>query len=76
LIDTPSFPGWESFDALIQHLKFARDHLQDSRRRRRYRPFFLKFAPKFAAHFAQLKIKVFGGGERAEALAWLVIVNQ
>ena len=27
MIDAPSFPGWESFAALIEHLKFVRrDH--------------------------------------------------
>ena len=26
LIEARSFPGWDSFGALIQHLKFLRDH--------------------------------------------------
>jgi len=26
LIDTPSFPGWDSFGALIEHIKFVREH--------------------------------------------------
>ena len=26
LIDAPSFPGWESFGALIGHIRFIRDH--------------------------------------------------
>ena len=77
LIDTPSFPGWESFAALIEHLKFVRDHHRKIRRVAAVTDSsFLKFAPKIAAHFAQPEIKVFGGGERAEALAWLDSGNQ
>ena len=26
LIEAPSFPGWDSFGALIEHLKFVYDH--------------------------------------------------
>lgn len=72
LIEAPSFPGWESFAALIEHFKFVRDHhrkigrvavvTDDS---------FLKVAPRIAAHFAHPQFEVFGAGEKARALAWL-----
>ena len=29
LISTESFPGWNSFGALISHLRFIKDHHQD-----------------------------------------------
>ena len=77
LIDASSFPGWESFAALIEHLKFVRDHHRKIRRVAAVtESSILKFAPKIAAHFAQPEIKVFGSGERAEALAWLESGNQ
>jgi len=72
LIDVPSFPGWESFGALVEHLKFVRDHhrkidrvaaVTDSK--------ILTIAPKIAQHFAHPEFKVFRSGERASALAWL-----
>ena len=72
LIEAPSFPGWESFGALIEHLKFAYDHhrnidrvaaLTDST--------FLKIAPRIAQHFAHPDIKVFPSGQRMTALVWL-----
>jgi hypothetical protein len=72
LIAAPSFPGWDSFGALIQHLKFVRDHhrkidrvaaVSDSQ--------FLKIGPRIAAHFAHPEIRVFASGERAQALVWL-----
>ncbi len=72
LLEAPSFPGWDSFGALIQHLKFLRDHhrridrvavVTDSQ--------FLKIGPRIAAHFVHPEIRVFASGERAQALAWL-----
>ena len=72
LIEARSFPGWDSFAALIGHLKFVRDHhrnidrvavVTDST--------FLKSAPKIAEHFAHPAIRVFACSEKASALAWL-----
>ena len=72
LIDAPSFPGWESFWALIGHIRFIRDHhrkidrvaaVTDST--------ILTIAPKIAEHFAHPEFKVFRSGERVSALAWL-----
>jgi hypothetical protein len=72
LIEAPSFPGWEDFGALIEHIRFVRDHhrkidrvaaVTDSK--------ILTIAPKIAEHFAHPEFKVFKAGERASALAWL-----
>jgi hypothetical protein len=72
LIDAPSFPGWESFGALVEHMKFVRDHhrkidrvaaVTDSK--------ILSIAPKIAEHFAHPEFKVFRSGGRASALGWL-----
>lgn len=72
LIDAPSFPGWDSFGALVEHIKFVRDHhrkigrvaaVSDSS--------FLKVAPRIASHFAQPEIKSFAAHEKPRALAWL-----
>lgn len=72
LVDAPSFPGWDSFGALIEHLKFVRDH---HRRIDRVAAVtdneFFKIAPRIAEHFAHPEIRVFGSAERAQALAWL-----
>ncbi len=65
-------PGWESFAALVQHLKFARDHhkrvsrvavLTDNS--------LLKIAPEIAAHFAHPEFRVFASGDRVGAVNWL-----
>jgi hypothetical protein len=72
LIEAKSFPGWETFGALIQHLTFVHDHhrkidriaaVTDSA--------FLSIAPKIAKHFVHPEIRVFASGERAKALTWL-----
>jgi SpoIIAA-like len=72
LLDVPSFPGWDSFGALVEHMKFVREHhrkigrvavVTDST--------ILSIAPKIAEHFAHPEFKVFKSEERADALAWL-----
>jgi SpoIIAA-like len=72
LIDVPSFPGWDSFGALIDDMKFVYDHhrkidrvahVMDSA--------FLKIVPKIAAHFTHSEIKIFGSEDKDRALAWL-----
>ena len=72
LIEAPSFPGWESFGALVGHLRFVRDHhrkiervavVTDSK--------ILALAPRIAEHFAHPQFKVFRGAERTSALLWL-----
>ena len=72
LIEARSFPGWDSFGALVEHMSFVRAHhrkiervavVTDST--------ILKIAPRIAEHFAHPEFKVFRSGEKANALAWL-----
>ena len=72
LIEAKSFPGWDSFGALIGHLKFVHDHhLSIDRVAAVTESTFLKIAPKIAEHFAHPEIRVFASSEKAVALAWL-----
>jgi hypothetical protein len=72
LVDAPSFPGWDSFGALVGHLKFVRDHHRSIDRVAAVTDNeFLRIAPRIAEHFAHPEIRVFAGGERAQALRWL-----
>jgi hypothetical protein len=72
LIEAPSFPGWDSFGALIDHMKFVYDHHRKIDRVAAVTDnSFLKIAPKIAEHFAHPEIKVFGSREKESALAWL-----
>lgn len=72
MIEAPSFPGWDSFAALLSHLRFVRDH---HRRIRRIAVVsdspLLAVAPKIAAHFVSAQLRTFDVAERAAALAWI-----
>lgn len=71
LIDAPSFPGWDNFGALIDHLKFVYDHHRKIERVAVVTDnAFLKVAPSIARTFVHPEIKVFASGEKERALAW------
>jgi SpoIIAA-like len=72
MICAEAFPGWDSFGALVSHLKFVADHhrkidriaaVTDSE--------FLKIMPRIAEHFVQAEIKHFEFKDKDRALAWL-----
>jgi len=72
LLVAAHIPGWESFAAAVEHLRFVRDHhkrvarvavLTDDP--------LLKIFPQIAEHFAHPEFHVFASGDRAAALAWL-----
>ena len=72
LIEAASFPGWDSFGALIEHLKFVYDrHRNIDRVAAVTDDAFLKIVPTIAQHFAHPEIKVFASGDRVKALEWL-----
>jgi len=67
-----AFPGWESFGALVSHLRFVKDHhrkiariaiVTDSE--------LLQIMPHIAKHFVAAEIRQFPSGEKAQALVWL-----
>jgi hypothetical protein len=72
LLTASHVPGWESFSALVEHMKFVRDH-----QKRISRVAFLtdnpvlKIPPQIAAHFAHPEFRVFGSGDRDKAMNWL-----
>ena len=72
LIDAPSFNGWDSFGALVEHMKFVRDHHKKIERVAVVTDnAFLQIVPRLAEHFAHPEIRDFGSSERARALSWL-----
>ena len=76
LIEAPSFPGWDSWGALTEHMRFIRDHHRKIERVAAVTDStILTLAPKIAEHLAHPEFKVFGSGERASALAWLQAPN-
>lgn len=72
MIYTKSFRGWESFGALVSHLKFVADHHQKIERIAAVTDSgFLKIMPRIADHFVHAKVRHFNFEEKDQALAWL-----
>ena len=72
LIEAQTFPGWDSFGALIEHLKFVRDHHRKIERIAAVTDSaFLQIAPRLAKHFAHPEIRVFASSDKPSAMSWL-----
>ena len=72
MIYARSFPGWESFGALVSHLKFVAEHHRKIERIAAVTDSeFLKIMPSIADHFVQAKIKHFDFEEKDRAFARL-----
>lgn len=72
MVEARSFPGWDTFAALLSHLRFVRDHhrfvakvaaVSDSA--------ILSIAPQIAKHFVKAEFRHFDADNREAALAWL-----
>jgi len=73
IIATKSFPGWDSFAALLSHIRFVRDHhrhvskvalVTDSP--------FGDLAEDLAGHFVSADVESFDFDELDEARAWVI----
>jgi len=74
VIQSPSFPTWSNFAALMQHLRFIRGHhrqiekvalVSDARA--------LDIAPRIARLFVSARLRHFPAGTLDEALAWVAV---
>jgi len=76
LIHVKSFPGWNSFSALVTHLRFVRDHHEKVSR-----VAFVTDSPigtvaeTVASHFINAEIKSFTFGEIEAARVWILEDN-
>jgi len=73
IVHVKSFPGWDSFSALIKHLNFIKEHHK--------KVFHVAFATDspmgglaehIASHFVSAKIKSFSFSELEKAKIWIV----
>jgi hypothetical protein len=72
MIYTEQFPGWESFGALMSHLRFVSDHHQQIKRVAAVtNSGVLSIAPRIANHFVRAEVRHFDYNEKDRALAWL-----
>ncbi|MDA3800144.1 MAG: STAS/SEC14 domain-containing protein [Kiritimatiellae bacterium] len=73
IIHTQSFPGWESFGAMVKHFKFVKNHHQcishvaivtDSK--------IGNTAEHIGSHFVKAEVKSFGYDEIEQAKEWIL----
>jgi hypothetical protein len=72
VIHVKSFPGWDSFSALITHLKFIREH-----HKRISHVAFVSDSPigtlaeQVATHFVSAEVKSFSFNKLEESMKWI-----
>ena len=73
IIHTESFPGWDSFSALVTHLKFVKNHHAQIKRIAFVTDSFIgTLAESLVAHFVDAQIKHFAYAEFDQAKQWIV----
>jgi hypothetical protein len=72
LLTVERVPGWESFAAVVQHIRFVRDHQKRIARVAVVTDnSLLKIPPQIAGHFAHPEFRVFPSADRSGAEEWL-----
>jgi hypothetical protein len=72
IIHTHSFPGWDSFAALVSHLKFVKDHQNQIRRVAVATDSAIAgFAENIAQHFVNAELKTFRYDDLDQARLWV-----
>lgn len=73
IIHTQSFPGWDSFSALITHLKFIKSHHTQIKRVALATDSVIgTLAESLVSHFVDAQIKHFPYAEFEKAKQWIV----
>lgn len=73
VIETPSFPGWDSFGAMAAHFRFIRDHHRHVKKIAVVTDSALgTVAEKLASHFVSAEIKHFALGQMEAAKKWIL----
>ena len=73
IIHTESFPGWDSFSALLSHLKFVKNHHTHIKRIAFATDSVIgTLAESLVSHFVEAEIKRFTYAELEQAKQWIV----
>jgi len=73
IIEAPTFPGWDSFGAMVAHFRFVRDHHKRIEKVAVVTDSALgNLAEHLAAHFVSAKIRHFPAGEIEAARRWVM----
>jgi hypothetical protein len=72
IVETPHFPGWDSFGAMAAHLRFVRDHHRHIRKVALVTDSALgDVAEHLASHFVSAEIRHFPAGALETARQWI-----
>ncbi|MGR8998894.1 MAG: STAS/SEC14 domain-containing protein [Gammaproteobacteria bacterium] len=73
IINTKTFPGWESFGSLIKHFKFVKEHHKKVSHVALVTDSVLgDFGEKIADHFVSAEIKHFAFDDLNKAQSWIL----
>ncbi|MCH9709066.1 MAG: STAS/SEC14 domain-containing protein [Actinomycetia bacterium] len=73
IIDAPHFPGWDSFGAMVSHIRFVRDHQKHVKKVAVVTDSHLgDFAEHLASHFITAEIRSFPGDQIEQARQWII----
>lgn len=72
ILDAPSFPGWDSFGAMVTHFRFVRDHQKHVKKIAVVTDSHLgDVAEHLTSHFVSAQIRHFPAGEVDQARKWI-----
>ena len=73
ILEAPAFPGWKSFGAMVNHLRFVRDHHKRIKRIAVVTDSHLgDVAEHLTSHFVSAEIKHFPAGQTEAARQWIM----
>ncbi|HTY34044.1 STAS/SEC14 domain-containing protein [Mycobacterium sp.] len=73
IISAPSFPGWDSFGAMVTHFRFVRDHQKHIKKVAVVTDSHLAdVAERLGSHFVSAKIQHFPAGQVEQARQWII----
>ena len=73
ILDVSTFPGWESFGAMVTHFRFVRDHQKHVKKIAVVTDSHLgDLAEHLTSHFVSAEIKHFPAGQTDAARTWIM----
>jgi hypothetical protein len=73
IISAPSFPGWDSFGAMVTHFRFVRDHQKHIKKVAVVTDSHLAdVAEHLGSHFVSAEIQHFPAGQLEPARQWII----
>ena len=73
VVEAGAFPGWDSFGAMVEHLRFVKDHHKRVRKIAIVTDSAIgNVAERLASHFVAAEVKHFPAGQAEAAKRWIL----